>query len=71
MAEMGDRQQARHVFEETLTKMMAQYVPDENALLAAQVGDVPVAYYRVSTDGRWECHQVLDELLWPSLSTNR
>lgn len=65
------RLQARRVFEETLAKVSQQYAPMEDVMLEATMPDetgrtVVVARYKVHTDGRVECFDVLDEVLWPS-----
>ena len=72
MAEVLDRQQARRVFEETIATVAKQYAPMEDFLCEARATEVDgtqvtVALYKIYTDGRWECFQVLDEVLWPSL----
>ena len=68
---MAMRRQARRVFEETLRKVTAHYTPMEAGMLEATMPDatgqtVVVARYKVHADGRIECFEVLDEVLWPS-----
>jgi hypothetical protein len=72
MAAPLDRVQARRVFEETLRAVQAKYAPTEDVMVEALAPDehgasVVVARYKCYTDGRVECFQVLDEVLWPSL----
>jgi hypothetical protein len=67
-----DRAQARRVFEETLAKVQAKYVPMEAVMVEARMPDgqgrqMVVARYKLHPDGRIECFEVLDEVLWPSL----
>jgi hypothetical protein len=67
-----DRQQARRVFEETLATVQRKYAPEEDMMLEALATDetghqVVVARYMVYTDGRLECFEILDEVLWPKL----
>jgi hypothetical protein len=67
-----DRAQQRRVFEETIAKVMAEYAPAEDVIVDALAPDemgqqVVVARYKLYVDGRIECFQVLDEVLWPNL----
>jgi uncharacterized metal-binding protein YceD (DUF177 family) len=67
-----DRIKARRIFEETLQRVAQQYVPTEDVMVEAQAEDaaghqVVVARYKISVDGRLECFEVLDEVLWPNL----
>jgi hypothetical protein len=68
------RVQARRVFEETLRTTLAQYVPTTEGMLDA-VWDSPagtrhvVARYKVYPDGHFECFEVLEDALWPSLES--
>jgi hypothetical protein len=67
-----DRAQQRRVFEETIAKVMAEYAPAEDVLVEAKARDetgqqVVVARYKLHTDGRIECFEVLDEVLWPNV----
>jgi hypothetical protein len=67
-----DRVQARRVFEETLAKVQAQYAPTHDVMVEARMPDAQgqpmiVARYKLHVDGRVECFEVLDEVLWPSL----
>ena len=67
-----DRAQQRRVFEETIARVMAEYAPAEDVIVDALAPDatgqqVVVARYKLCVDGRIECFQVLDEVLWPSL----
>ena len=66
-----DRAQQRRVFEETIARVMAEYAPAEDVLVEAKALDetgqqVVVARYKLYVDGRVECFEVLDEVLWPS-----
>jgi methylphosphotriester-DNA--protein-cysteine methyltransferase len=66
-----DRAHARRVFEETIAKVMAAYAPAEDVMVEAKALDetgqsVVVARYKIHVDGRFECFEVLDEVLWPS-----
>ena len=66
-----DRAQARRVFEETLQTTLQRYALAEDAIVEAHAPNeagvsVVIARYKVHTDGRVECFQVLDEVLWPS-----
>jgi Lar family restriction alleviation protein len=68
----NDRAQARRVFEETIAKVMAEYAPAEDVLVEAKALDatgqmVVVARYKIHVDGRIECFEVLDEVLWPNV----
>jgi hypothetical protein len=72
MPETLDRGRARRVFEETLRTVAARYAPVEDVMLEARLPDatgqdVVVARYKVYTDGRIECFEILDEVLWPSV----
>ena len=63
--------QARRVFEETLQKVQRQYAPAEDFMVEAQAQDatgqlVVVARYKLYVDGRIECFEILDEVLWPT-----
>lgn len=67
-----DRVQARRVFEETIRKVQSQYAPPEDVMVEALADNeygvqVVVARYKLYVDGRVECFQVLDEVLWPPL----
>jgi hypothetical protein len=67
----NDRAQQRRVFEETIVKVMAAYAPAEDVLVEAKALDetgqsVVVARYKLYVDGRIECFEVFDEVLWPS-----
>jgi hypothetical protein len=67
-----DRARARRVFEETLAKVQARYAPTEDFMVEARLPDgtgatIVVARYKLYVDGRVECFQVLDEVLWPNL----
>ena len=66
-----DRAQARRVFEETLAKVQRQYALTEEGIVDVQAHDatgqmVMVARYKLCVDGRIECCQILDEVLWPN-----
>jgi len=66
----AERLQARRVFEDTLRTVQAQYAPVDDVMVEARVTDdqghsVLVARYKCSTDGRVQCFEVLDEVLWP------
>lgn len=68
------RQQARRVFEEALVNVQAKYAPAEDFMVQAQALDdtgasVVVARYKLYVDGRIECFEVLDAVLWPALET--
>jgi hypothetical protein len=68
-----DHAQARRVFEDTIAKVQAQYAPIEDLMVEAQATGpdglpMVVARYKLYRDGRWECFQVLDEVLWPDVS---
>jgi hypothetical protein len=72
MAPRLDRVQARRVFEETLGKVQQQYAPVEDVVVEALALDerehlIVVARYKIYTDGRIECFEVLDHVLWPHL----
>lgn len=65
------RQHARRVFEETLQKVQQRYAPAGDFMVDATMTDatgqrVVVARYKLYTDGRIECFEILDEVLWPS-----
>lgn len=67
-----DRAHARRVFEETLAKVQRQCALTEEGVIAVQAQDatgqtVVVARYKLHVDGRVECFEVLDEVLWPRL----
>ena len=67
-----DRARARKVFEETLQKVQERYAPTEDFMVEARLPDgtgetIVVARYKLYVDGRIECFQILDEVLWPSL----
>jgi hypothetical protein len=67
----AERARARRVFEESLAKVQQQYAPTEDVMVEARMPDatgqsVLVARYKLYTDGRIECFEVLDEVLWPS-----
>lgn len=66
-----DRAQARRIFEETLAKVQQRYAPPEDLMVEARAPNdtgqsVVVARYRLHVDGRIECFEILDEVLWPS-----
>jgi hypothetical protein len=66
-----DRVHARRVFEETLQKVQRQYALTEEGMVDVQAQDaegrqVVVARYKLHVDGRVECFEILDEVLWPS-----
>jgi hypothetical protein len=71
MMSTADRTKARRIFEEAIAATLATYGPPaEEGLLEAQARDeagglVVVARYKLYTDGRVECFQILDEVLWP------
>ena len=65
-----ERLQARRVFEETLAKVQQQYAPTQDCMVEATLPDalghpMVVARYKLYTDGRIECFEVLDDVLWP------
>lgn len=67
-----DRTHARRVFEETLAKVQAQYAPVKDVMVEAHALDatgqtIVVARYKLYVDGRIECFEVLDEVLWPNV----
>jgi len=67
-----DRAHARRVFEETIAQVMAESVPTEDVLVEAQAlndqgQQIVVARYKLHADGRIECFEVLDDVLWPSV----
>jgi hypothetical protein len=67
-----DQQHARRVFEETLAAVNRRYAPEEDVMLDAVATDetgheVIVARYKVYTDGRIECFEILNDVLWPNL----
>jgi len=67
----SDRVRARRVFEEILAEVMARYAPIEDFIVEARMPDatgqsIVVARYKLYTDGRIQCFEVLDEALWPS-----
>jgi len=69
---MHDRAHARRVFEETITRVMAESVPTEDVLVEAralndQGQQIVVARYKLHSDGRIECFEILDDVLWPSV----
>ena len=73
MTELRDaeRLQARRVFEVTFAKVTRQYAPTEDVMLEATMPDatgqtVVVARYKCYVDGRIECFEILDEVLWPT-----
>lgn len=64
------RQHARRVFEETLQKVQRRYAPAGDFMVEARMPDatgqdVVVARYKLYVDGRIECFEILDEVLWP------
>ena len=70
MPESLDRVQARRVFEESLAKVQQQYALMEEGFVDVQAEDatgqtVVVARYKLYVEGRVECFEVLDEVLWP------
>lgn len=63
---------ARRVFEAVIAQAQQRYALPEDVMLEARAQDadgvsVVVARYKLYVDGRWECFQILDEVLWPSL----
>jgi len=67
-----DRTHARRVFEATIARVLEEYAPVEDVLVEAQALNaqgqrIVVARYKIYPDGRVECFEVLDEVLWPSL----
>jgi hypothetical protein len=65
-----NRIHARRIFEEALQKVQQQYAPTADVMVEARMPDatgqsVIVARYKLYTDGRMECFEVLDEVLWP------
>ena len=65
-----DRAHARRVFEETIATFQRTHAPIEDVMVEARADNeagesVVVARYKLYTDGRFECFQVLDEVLWP------
>lgn len=68
---LAERLHARRVFEETLAKVQQQYAPTEDFMVEATIPDatgqpVVVARYKLYVDGRVECFEILDEVLWPT-----
>lgn len=66
-----ERLRARRVFEETLAKVQREYAPSEDVMVEATMPDatgqtVVVARYKCYTDGRVECFEILDEVVWPT-----
>lgn len=66
------RAEARRIFEEALATAMHTYAPVEDLMLEARARNVQgeivmVARYKVHVDGRIECFEVLDDVLWPNL----
>jgi hypothetical protein len=71
MLSAAERIRARKVFEETLAKVQERYAPTEDFMVEATSPDhtgraVVVARYKVFVDGRFECFEVLDAVLWPT-----
>lgn len=67
-----NRARARRIFEESLQKVQARYAPTEDFMVEARLPDgtgetIVVARYKLYVDGRIECFQILNEMLWPSL----
>jgi hypothetical protein len=67
-----DRVRARRVFEDCIAIAQQQYALTEDAMVEAKAlnaaGErVVVARYsyKLYTDGRMECFEVLDDVLWP------
>jgi hypothetical protein len=63
---------ARQIFEETLRRAQAQYQPMEDVMVEARTTNaqgevVVVARYKLYVDGRVECFELLDAVLWPPL----
>jgi uncharacterized protein (DUF2267 family) len=72
MADRATRQHARRVFEDTLETMRQRYVPERDVMVDATMPGpdgrvVVLARYKLYTDGHYECFEVLDDVLWPSL----
>ena len=72
MPDRATRHQARLVFEETLARTSQRYVPERDLLVEATIRGpeghpVVLARYKLFTDGHYECFEVLDDVLWPSL----
>jgi len=71
-----DRVHARRIFEETLARVQQQYAPTEDVIVEARIEDawgrpVIVARYKLCVDGRIECFEILDEVLWPRVTVSR
>jgi hypothetical protein len=72
MAEF-DRTAVRQMLDDVTRKMQGLYAAPEDVLFEARVENaegrtVLVVCYKLSTDGRVECFEMLDEALWPHLS---
>jgi len=66
------RTKARRIFEEALATAVQKYLPVEDVMVQAQALNaegqrVVVARYKLHVDGRIECFEVLDDVLWPHL----
>jgi len=66
------RTKTRRIFEEALAAGQRKYAPTEDVMVEAQALNaegqrVVVARYKLHVDGRIECFEVLDDVLWPSL----
>ena len=69
-------QTMRRVFEDALTMVTATYAPDQDAMVDACAPNaagvfVVVARYKLYRDGRWQCFEILDDVLWPELEEGR
>lgn len=67
----AERLHARRVFEETIQKVHRRYAPTEDVMIEATMPDatgqtVVVARYKLYVDGRIECFEILDDVLWPT-----
>ena len=65
-----DRAHHRRVFEESLLRVQALYAPESDVMVEARALDdtgqsLVVARYKLCVDGRIECFEVLNEVLWP------
>jgi hypothetical protein len=60
----------RRIFEEALTRAQVTYAPTKDVMVEATIPNAAgqpevVARYKLSVDGRVECFEVLDAVLWP------
>jgi hypothetical protein len=60
------------VFEATLATTCQRYAPEIDCMVEAilpgpEGHPVVLARYKIFTDGHYECFEVLDDVLWPSL----